>query len=117
MAIINIDYLKPGMILNSDVKDINGLLIITSGVEIAEKHLHILRAWGITEVDVKGITEEDVETMITRDIDPVILKRAEDELDGIFRHTDRSHPAIKEIFRFCAIRKAQNAEYKINQDS
>lgn len=111
MAIINLDYLRPGMILNSDVKDINGHLLLTSKTEITEKHLHVLRAWGITEVDVKGITKEDVETMITRDIDPVVLERAEDELSRIFRHTDRLHPAMKEIFRFCAIRKARSAEY------
>lgn len=117
MAIINLDYIKPGMVLNSDVKDINGRLLMTTGTELTEKHLHILKAWGITEVDIKGMTDEDVEEIIKKDVDPFILEQAENELNKIFIYTDRTHPAIKEIFRFCAIRKAQNAEYKINQNS
>ncbi|MGB9715375.1 MAG: hypothetical protein ACPL1G_03040 [Thermodesulfovibrionales bacterium] len=117
MAIINLEYLKPGMVLNNDVKDINGRLLMTAGTEIAEKHLHILKAWGITEVDIKGITEKEVEDLTKKDIDPFIFEQAENELNEIFIYTDKTHPAIREIFRLCAIRKAKNAEYKINQNS
>ncbi|MGQ9569267.1 MAG: hypothetical protein ACUVUQ_00200 [Thermodesulfovibrionales bacterium] len=117
MAIINIEYLKPGMVLNADVKDINDRLLIKAGTELVEKHLHILRAWGITEVDIKGMTEEDVETFIKKEIDPFALEQAENELDKIFRYTDRNHPAIKEIFHFSVIRKAQHAEYKIAKNT
>jgi len=113
MAIVNIDYLKPGMILNSDVKDINGRLMLTAGTKLIEKHLYIFRAWGVTEADIKGITDEEVETLITKEVDPVILEKAEKELSNIFLHTDHNHPAIKELFRFCALRKARHVSEKI----
>lgn len=107
MANINTDYLQPGMILNSDVKDLNGCLLLGAETELTEKHIYIFRTWGITEADIKGVTEEDVEALVTEEVDPVRLKEAEVELNEIFRHTERSHPAIKELFRLCSLRNAR----------
>ncbi len=114
MAIVNIDYLKPGMILNSDVKDINGRLLLTGGTELIEKHLCIFRAWGVTEADIQGLTDQDVEAFVTGKIDPLILEKAEKDLSEIFRHTDCNHPAIKELFRLCVLRKACHASEEIS---
>jgi hypothetical protein len=113
VANINIDYLQPGMILNSDVKDINGRLLLGAEAELTEKHLYIFRVWGITEADIKGVTEEDVNDLVTEEVDPVILKEAERELNKIFLHTDQNHPAIKELLRYCALRKVRHVSGEI----
>ena len=108
MANIGVEYLKPGMVLNSDVKDRNGRLLLNAGVEIKGKHIHIFRTWGVAEVDIEGVTEEDVAPGITEQIDPAVLQAVEAELDELFRHTDRGHPAVKEILRLCMLRKVRH---------
>jgi hypothetical protein len=112
MATIGIEYVKPGMKLNSDVMDRNGRLLLNAGIEITERHLHIFRTWGITEVDIHGITEEQVVPDPAENVDPEILQKIETELNDIFRHTDRNHPAIKELFRLCALRKIRRVAGK-----
>jgi len=107
MAIVHIDYLKPGMVLNSDVRDINGRLILGAAAELTDKHLYIFRSWGVTEADIKGVTEEEVDAMETEEIPPLILEKAEKKLSEIFHHTDHNHPVIKELFRFCTLREAR----------
>ncbi len=53
MAKINADYLQQGMVLNGDVHDLNGRLMLRAGTALTEKHLHILKTWGITEADIQ----------------------------------------------------------------
>ncbi|MEW6115882.1 MAG: hypothetical protein AB1553_03160 [Nitrospirota bacterium] len=115
MATIGIDYVKPGMKLNSDVKDRNGRLLLNAGIEITERHLHIFRTWGITEVDIHGITEEQVVPDPTENVDPQVLRNIDVELNDLFRHNDRHHPAIKELFRFCTLRKIRRLAGKGGQ--
>lgn len=43
MATIYIDHLKPGMVLNGDLKDLNGLPPIGAGTELTDRHLRIMR--------------------------------------------------------------------------
>ncbi len=106
MAIINVAQIEPGMILASEVRDMNGRLLCGAGVEINEKHISIFRAWGVTEADIKGIEEEDVITMSKGEFSPDLIREAEAELNEIFRYTDFSYPVIKELFHLCVLRKA-----------
>jgi hypothetical protein len=76
MAILNIDQLEPGMILESEVRDINGRLLCNAEVEITEKYLNTFRTWGITEANIKNI-EEDVITKSEETLSPDLLRKAE----------------------------------------
>lgn len=105
MANISVEYLKPGMTLNSDVKDRNGCLLLGAKTALTEKHIHIFRTWGVAEVDIEGVTEEDVMPAMVEQLDPAVLQSVETELNGLFRHVDRGHPAARELFRLCTLRK------------
>lgn len=106
MAIINIEHLRPGMVLNGDVRDRNGRLLLYADVEITGKHISIFKTWGVVEVDVAGVSVEDVAADAAA-IDPSLLLNAEAEFQKIFRHADLGHPAVKELFRLCTLRKAR----------
>lgn len=110
MPTMYIDYLEPGMILDRDVKNLNGFLLVPAGTELTEKHLYVLRAWGIAEAQVRGTTNDAVEGSLKQDVDPVKLKAAEADLSGVFRHADLSHPALKELFRLCTVRRARKGQ-------
>ena len=107
MGNVGVEYLKPGMVLNSEVRNHSGRLLLNAGTEITERHIYIFRTWGITEVDIQGVSREDIAPEESGHADPAILGEAEDELRGIFRFTDREHPAIKELFRLCTLRKVR----------
>ena len=54
MGIIHIDKLKPGMVLDQEVRDINGRLLLKKEKEIQPSHIRIFKIWGVTEVNIRG---------------------------------------------------------------
>ncbi|MDD2709145.1 MAG: hypothetical protein PHV34_14255 [Verrucomicrobiae bacterium] len=109
MGNINLDDVQPGMVLAGDVKNINGQLLMPSGIKLAERHITMLKAWGTTEVDVAGVSREEVAAKTVEQLDPAMVAKIEVEMGEIFKHTDRTHPLMNELFRLCVLRKAQKA--------
>lgn len=60
---ISVDDLKPKSILAKNVVNFNGQLLLQNGVEITEKHLALLKKWGIDSVHIK--TTDKIETPVT----------------------------------------------------
>lgn len=77
-----------------------------SGVEITDKHIKILKTWGIRilEIVAEGNIVDDKPII---NIDPEKLAEATKLVDSLFRHTDREHPAIREFHALCAQRFAR----------
>jgi hypothetical protein len=108
MGTINIGDVQTEMVLSEDVKNINGQLLIPKGIKISDKHLTLLQAWGITEVEIEGVSREDVATQTAAQIDPLILAEAEACTKDLFRHAHIDHPAVRELFEQCVLRTARN---------
>ena len=108
MGVINLKDIQPGMILGRDIISRNGVVLLKAGEEFTEKKLGILRTWGITEADIKGIGKEEILEKAVAGIDPRILEEATTKAREIFRHTDREHPFIKELFRLVTLRLARD---------
>ena len=110
MANVRIKDLKPGMVLASHARDPNGRLLLSVGEEITGKHIRTFKAWGMTEVDIKGNGGEE---RVTEGRPPVINAeqvptQVREEVDELFRYTDRQHPAIKEMVELCTLRKMKS---------
>tara|TARA_B100000315_G_scaffold256953_1_gene304298 strand:- start:1953 stop:2297 length:345 start_codon:yes stop_codon:yes gene_type:complete len=112
VTIIKLKNLKVGMVLARDAEDLNGRVLLKSGAKITEKNLKILKSWGVTEFDVQKATKEDIENIACKDLSPELLEKAEAEVTRFFSHTDSSHPAVKELFDLCVIRKAKSISGK-----
>ena len=106
MGKILLEALKPGMNLAGDVIERSGRVLLRAGTEITDKHLDILRKWGVTEVDTVGAMPEVSPTDL-EPADPVTLRESEDIAQKLFRHADREHPAIRELLRLCTFRIAR----------
>ena len=104
MGVINLEDIESGMILARDIINKNGLILLKAGNEITEKHLRILKMWGIAEADIKGIEKEEILDKAAAIIDPRLLEEATTKALEIFQHTDRQHPFIKELFRLVTLR-------------
>jgi hypothetical protein len=105
MGKINLDDIKPGMILASAVTERGGRILLSAGTEITERHLNIFRTWGIAEADVEGVTKEEILAQATARLDPTQLKEAEAEVNELFRHAGQRHPAMTELSRLCILRR------------
>ena len=99
MGTINLDNVKPGMVLAKEARDMNGRILLAAGTELTEKHLRVFRIWGVSEVDVQGIEHQDVVAEATAHVEPTSLRDAEEKAAQLFALTERSHPAIAELTR------------------
>ena len=101
MGIIHINKLKPGMILEDEVRDINGRLLLKRDKKIQKSHIRIFKIWGITEVKIRG--NNGSRDSSSGPADPELIEKIEKETHNLFRHVDLEHPAIKEIFRISVL--------------
>ncbi|MBN1276957.1 MAG: HDOD domain-containing protein [Deltaproteobacteria bacterium] len=113
MGIISTDKLKQGMVLDSDVRDIAGRLLLKKGLQIDLNHVKTLKRWGITEVNIIDSIGEKVSVLSA---EPDQLEEHNEKTKDIFRHCDFSHPAVKELFRLAVLFRPQNEAKTVKKD-
>ncbi|MBI5474627.1 MAG: hypothetical protein HY961_20000 [Ignavibacteriae bacterium] len=104
MGKLNLDEIQPGMVLAADVIDRNGRVLLKSGLEVNEKHLKILKQWGVTEADITGVDREVITAQATQSLAPEVLAQAEAHCADLFRHHDLQLPVNQELFRLSVLR-------------
>ena len=107
MLTLPVDRLAPGMILTADVTSLQGQLLIATGRELTERHLSVLKAWGVETVEVK--LSGDAPAQAPDAIDAASYAAARGSLQQLFRRQDFGNPVILELFEVCASRKARRA--------
>jgi hypothetical protein len=103
MASLDIDSLTPGMKIGKDVIEASGQVLLRTGTEISEKHLRVLRSWGIQQVEIEGPKPPDNEDALVARATPAMLAGAQAAVDERFHHTDSEHPAIAELRRLAVL--------------
>lgn len=104
MGTINLEDIQPGMVLEREVKDRSGRILLGAGHEISGKHLRIFKMWGVTEAEILNVDKKEVAAKAAAHIDPVRLRDVEDQTRKLFRYTDPQHPFICELFRILTFR-------------
>ena len=97
MGTIHINKLKPGMVLDEEVRDINGRLLLKKGKNIQSAHIRIFRIWGVTEVNICG--NNGSKNTPDGNVNPEEIEKIKEYTHNLFCHADLEHPALKEIFR------------------
>ena len=97
MGIIHINKLKPGMVLDEEVRDINGRLLLKKDKQIQTAHIRVFKIWGVTEVNIRGSNSSKDASVSS--VDPEQIEKIKQNTLDLFRHVDLDHPANKEIFR------------------
>jgi hypothetical protein len=90
MAKLNLEDVQPGMVLEKDVEERSGQVLLRAGSEITDRHLNILRSWGVTEPDIQNVTQEQVNAQVMQQFDPKILKEVEERMEQVSLHANRS---------------------------
>jgi hypothetical protein len=107
MPKIKTDQLKEGMVVKTDVKNLDDMLLIPSACALTPKHIKILNAWGIAEVNVEssGAAEETPNPLSK--LSPEMAAKLEAELKNRFWKFDETHSIQKEVFRLALHRRAR----------
>ena len=105
MKVIKLNDILPGMILAKEVKDRTGRVLLIAGNRLSENHIKIFRAWGITEVCTESEASQKGPEKKTVDTQSPVYKKAEKELQELFRYTDMRNPVVKELFQLSLERK------------
>ncbi|MGD9311124.1 MAG: HDOD domain-containing protein, partial [Desulfosarcina sp.] len=106
MGYVAVDRLKQGMVLEENVHDVNTRLLLSKGQKIAEKHIRILKIWGISEVKIVGSVKETADglpEMNDQNIDAV--KKA---VHLVFKNADLANPTLKEICKVSLIHRLKH---------
>lgn len=106
MGMVKVSHLKPQMVVCSDVKDRNGRLLVAAGIRLTEKHIRIIRIWGVVEAEIENILEQDDVPPSDEVMDPAVIKAAEETVRSRFRYNDLENPVISELFRISAQRES-----------
>jgi hypothetical protein len=100
-----LEDLKPGMTLSVDLLEAGGRLLLPAGTALTERHLRYFQMWGVVHAEIDG--GEAAETAVP--VDPAVQAEIEARITDLFRHTDRSHPAVAQVFAHCVARELRRA--------
>src|SRR5512136_740561 len=98
MGILNINDLKEGMTLAADVKNKHGNIMIRQGMTLSEKHIMLLKAWGIAEADVDGFNRDQLHEDEMKTVSPEVIELIEKELHEFFPPLEGDE-IMSEIYR------------------
>lgn len=103
MAPVPIADLHEGMILQANLYDRRGRLLIPARTALSERHLAGLKVWGVEAVDVHDPSAGPV---ASDELDPATIEAAQAELAPLFQNTP-PHPVTQKIFERCVLRRAR----------
>jgi putative nucleotidyltransferase with HDIG domain len=106
---VNIDDLRPGMVLSKSVVAPNGRFLLGEGTHLEDKHIRALKTWGAVNADVDGVSRQEAESEADGVIDPLLLKKAEELLLPRFALNDVEDPVVQELLRLAVLRDAKKA--------
>lgn len=103
MGRVAVSALAPGMILEADIRDTCGRMLLRAGETLTQRSLRVLRIWGVTEAQVRGHGEDPAAlTAGDKDLatlDPCLVEAARCHVAQRFRHMNSALPPIRELMR------------------
>lgn len=105
MRRVLVERLESGMVLAAPVTNEMDQLLFPAEFVLTDKHIQLLRSWGIGSVDVQMAGDDEQDAMAS--IDPKIIEEAERSLKEIFHWAPLDNPTIEKLFKTCMMRKAR----------
>lgn len=108
MPKVKIDLIQEGMVVCSDVKNIDNMLLIPSGCSLTERQINILKAWGVDEVDVVASEATEEQDPLAR-LSPEQVEKLLAEVKERFWQVDETNPVFQEIFKIILQRRLRSS--------
>ena len=107
MPRVKTESLEPGLVVAVDVKNMDGMLLLPQGCELTERHIGILQAWGIAEIQIEAAQDSEGASgdPLAR-LTPEALAALKAELSARFFKPDESNPGFIAVFQAVLRRRA-----------
>ncbi|MGM0678080.1 MAG: hypothetical protein ACQETW_11825 [Pseudomonadota bacterium] len=112
------DQADAGTVLAEDVRDRSGRLLLSAGIPLKDKHLRVLKTWGVTQVaiwqDAPPSATDDClpSTAPPPPIDEQSYHQAEAVMRNAFRHCDLEKAVMHTLFDLATRRLASMIQLK-----
>ena len=80
MGLIHAKDLKKDMVLACEVSNKHGNTLLEKGETLSEKHIMLLKSWGITEADIEGFDRGQVEERERETLSTAVVESIEEDL-------------------------------------
>jgi len=100
MGYVAVENLNQGMVLDEDVHDVNTRLLLSKGQKLAQKHIRVLKIWGIVGVHIVGGADNNQTQRPV--LDDEKIEKIKTSINLVFKNIDFTHGSIKEIYK-CAL--------------
>jgi hypothetical protein len=111
MPRIKTESLQEGMVVATDVKNMDHMLLIPAGTTLTERQINILQAWGVGEIEVQT-SSSDGDVDPASKLPPEALARLTAEIRALFFKPDDANPVFAEIFKLMVQRRARKLAAK-----
>ena len=98
MGVLSVNDLRDGMVLASEVKNKHGNVLMKKGDILSEKHIMLLKSWGIAEADIEGVDRDQLEKREIEELSPELIASVEGELKDLFSDFG-DNPLMEELYR------------------
>jgi hypothetical protein len=99
------------MVVESDVKNIDDMLLIPAGCNLTERQINILQAWGVVEIDIQCTPALEQSDPLAK-LPPEAVEKLAAEVKSLFWQPDDANPIFAEIFKVMLRRHAIKAALK-----
>lgn len=113
MGLIHVKDLKKGMVLACEVSNKHGNTLLEKGDMLSEKHIMLLKSWGITEADIEGFDRGQVEERERGTLSTTVVESIEEDLKNLFPDFG-DNPLMNEL---CRVVRKFNIKQRIKQSS
>ncbi|MES9872311.1 MAG: hypothetical protein ABW146_04310 [Candidatus Sedimenticola sp. 6PFRAG7] len=93
--------LDDGMTFAQDVVDSQGRILIAKGTPVQQKHIRILKSWGIERVRIIPPGPSTKTQTVGNGSQSEFQRELQQMLDRRFMLTNREHPAIQAVYDIC----------------
>jgi len=107
---VDVDDLSEGLVINQDVINPQGMVLLKKGISLQDKHIKILKRWGISAVSVTEEAEESISDEEAEDVREQKIEAFTNEINERFSDctTNETMMLIKKAvseFRIAEIRE------------
>ncbi len=107
MPKIKIEQVKEGMVVGSDVKNVDSMLLVPAGCTLTQRQINILNAWGVVELEVL-VAEGCDDANPLAGLSAEELDRFTAEVKERFWKVDVQNPVFMEIFKLALQRRIKS---------
>lgn len=106
METIRLEAAKEGMRIGKDVSDRSGRLLVAAGTLLEQRHLRILKSWGVADITITRQGGAEDENLVP-DVAPEQLAEADQLLSERLRFNDGNIRVVSEAKRILTLRLAK----------